>query len=68
MLEKKKFLMTEIEIKLTLPESDYGKVIDYAICLGVTNAFIQEGETAKESFIPDFDDFGFLNEIRAKRS
>lgn len=56
------------ELSRRVTKREYGKVIDYAICLGVTNAFIQEGETAKESFIPDFDDFGFLNEIRAKRS
>ena len=30
-------------------------LIDYAIELGVENGFIQEGETATESFIPDFD-------------
>ena len=33
-------------------------VVDYAISLGVRNAFIQEGDTAKESFIPDFDGEG----------
>jgi putative pyruvate formate lyase activating enzyme len=30
--------------------------VDYAISLGVENAFIQEGDTAKESFIPMFGD------------
>lgn len=34
---------------------EYQKVLDYAIELGIENAFIQEGETAKESFIPEFD-------------
>lgn len=33
---------------------EYQKVIDYALSLGWENGFIQEGETAKESFIPDF--------------
>lgn len=33
---------------------EYEKVIDYAISLGVENAFIQDGITAEESFIPDF--------------
>lgn len=51
------------ELSRRVTKREYGKVINYAISLGVTNAFIQEGETAKESFIPDFDDFGFLNEI-----
>ena len=30
-------------------------VIDYAIDLGIEQGFIQEGETAEESFIPAFD-------------
>ena len=33
----------------------YLKNYDYAIELGIENAFIQEGATAKESFIPEFD-------------
>lgn len=37
---------------------EYDKVIDYAISLGITNAFIQEGPTASESFIPSFDGEG----------
>ena len=37
---------------------EYTKVIDYALSLGWENAFIQEGETAKESFIPGFDGVG----------
>ena len=31
---------------------------DYAISLGLNNGFIQEGETAKESFIPEFNGEG----------
>lgn len=34
---------------------EYGKVVDYLLSLGVENAFIQEGETAGESFIPKFN-------------
>mgnify|MGYP002327111464 CR=1 FL=1 len=34
---------------------EYEKVIDYALELGMEDGFIQEGETASESFIPDFD-------------
>ena len=34
---------------------EYETVVDYAINLGITNAFIQEGDTARESFIPEFD-------------
>lgn len=39
----------------TVTDSEYNDVIDYACSLGVTKAFIQEGNTASESFIPDFD-------------
>lgn len=38
--------------------SDYEKLIDYAVKIGVCNAFIQEGEAASESFIPDFSGQG----------
>ena len=38
-----------------LTKVEYNEVIDYAINLGITNAFIQEGDTASESFIPVFD-------------
>ena len=35
--------------------SEYSELVDYAVSLGVKNAFIQEGTSASESFIPDFD-------------
>jgi len=34
---------------------EYRKVLDYAIEIGIEKAFIQEGKTAQESFIPEFD-------------
>lgn len=37
---------------------EYEAVIDYAIGIGVKNAFMQEGDTAKESFVPAFDGEG----------
>lgn len=43
------------ELTRTITEEEYDEIVDYAIDLGVENGFIQEGETAKESFIPDFD-------------
>lgn len=43
------------EINRVLSEDEYDRIVDYAIDLGVENGFIQEGETAKESFIPQFD-------------
>ena len=44
---------TELNRKVT--EVEYEEVINYALTIGVRNAFIQEGETASESFIPNFD-------------
>lgn len=37
---------------------EYGKVVDYALELGVECGFIQEGEAASESFVPEFDGMG----------
>ena len=37
---------------------EYQRLIDYGIQLGLENGFIQEGETAKESFIPEFNGEG----------
>ncbi len=46
------------EINRTITEDEYNELIDYAIELGVENGFIQEGDTASESFIPQFDEEG----------
>ena len=35
--------------------SDDEEIIDYALDLGITNAFCQEDETVSESFIPSFN-------------
>lgn len=51
------------EIDRCITNREYEKVVDYAVSLGVENAFIQEGKTAEESFIPDFDDNGYLDEV-----
>lgn len=40
----------------TLAEEEYDEVVNYAYDIGVRNAFIQEGETCKDSFIPIFTD------------
>ncbi|MBQ7064962.1 MAG: radical SAM protein [Firmicutes bacterium] len=45
------------ELARRLRRREYDRVVDYAISLGVTNAFVQEGRVAKESFIPDFSQF-----------
>lgn len=43
------------ELYRKVTDSEYDEVIDYAIGLGINNAFIQEGSAAAESFIPAFD-------------
>ena len=43
------------ELNRKVTEEEYDEVVDYAIELGVEHGFIQEGETADESFIPAFD-------------
>ena len=42
---------------------EYDRLVDYALSLGVEQGFIQEGETAKESFIPEFDGEGVMKKI-----
>ena len=39
-------------------DTEYDELINYAYDLGIRNAYIQEGETQKESFIPDFNNEG----------
>ena len=46
------------EINRKLKKFEYDRLVDYAISLGVENGFIQEGETAVESFIPAFTNEG----------
>lgn len=43
------------EINRTVTRREYERLIDYAIKIGITNAFIQEGNVAKDSLIPAFD-------------
>ncbi len=43
------------ELSRKVTKREYEKLIDFALSLGVKNAFIQEGKTAEESFIPAFD-------------
>ncbi len=45
------------EINHRVTAKEYDEVIDYALSIGVTNAFIQDEGTAEESFIPDFYNF-----------
>lgn len=43
------------ELMQKLSTEEYESILDFAIALGVENGFLQEGETAEESFIPAFD-------------
>lgn len=46
------------ELNRRITEEEYNEIVDYAIELGVEQGFIQEGETASESFIPEFNEEG----------
>lgn len=43
------------EINRTVTKREYERLVNYALEIGITNAFIQEGDVAKGSFIPAFD-------------
>ena len=43
------------EINRKLTQEEYDDVVDYAVEIGVENGFLQEGESASESFIPPFN-------------
>lgn len=51
-------LLDHPELACRLTEDEYDEVVDFAIQLGVTRGFIQEGDAAEESFIPAFDNRG----------
>ena len=43
------------EINRKITQEEYDEVVDFAVEIGVENGFLQEGESASESFIPPFD-------------
>ena len=43
------------ELSRTVSDEEYESAIDFALSLGIENAFVQEGGTVGESFIPSFD-------------
>lgn len=43
------------ELNRKITDEEYETLVDYAIEIGIENGFIQEGDTAEESFIPAFD-------------
>lgn len=42
------------ELARPLYPAEYRRLVEYAVELGIEHGFIQEGDVAKESFIPDF--------------
>ncbi len=46
------------ELQRRVKRSEYDRLTDYAIELGIENAYIQDMSVAKESFIPAFDNEG----------
>lgn len=43
------------ELNRTVTEEEYEALLQFAIDRGIENGFLQEGDTAKESFIPAFE-------------
>jgi len=48
------------ELHRAVTDDEYEAALDYAMELGIENAFIQEGGTVSESFVPPFDLSGVL--------
>ena len=48
------------ELVRALTDAEYDAVVDFALSLGIENAFIQDSECVAESFIPKFDYTGVL--------
>ncbi|MDD6033526.1 MAG: radical SAM protein [Oscillospiraceae bacterium] len=49
------FPLPDEDLNRRLTAREYDRLLDYALRHGAENAFIQEGGTAEESFIPPFD-------------
>lgn len=48
------------ELRRRLNEKEYDNITEYAVMLGIENAYVQEEGTAEESFIPEFNGFGVI--------
>ena len=46
------------ELNRRVTKREYNSLVDFALNIGVTNAFIQDRHVASESFIPEFDGTG----------
>ena len=52
------YLQNYPEIDRAVSEEEYNSVIDFALKIGIENAYVQEGGTVDESFIPEFTSDG----------
>lgn len=46
------------ELNRKITQAEYDELVDFAVSIDVSQGFVQDGETAKESFIPEFDESG----------
>lgn len=51
------------ELNRRVEETEYDRVLDFAVEIGMENVFVQDGGTAQESFIPAFDGEGVRKEM-----
>lgn len=56
----KEQLAKYLELQHPVSSREYDELIEYALSIGIKNAWMQEGSVAKESFIPAFDLSGVL--------
>ena len=54
------------KINRKLTTFEYESVIDYALSLGISNCYVQEGVTASARFVPDFNGDGVLFDKKLK--
>ncbi len=52
------------ELARRVTTEEYDELVDYAVDLGITQAYTQEMESASESFIPDFESFSVADFIK----
>ena len=48
------------ELARRVSRREYEELVDYALRIGITRGFMQEGPTAEESFIPVWDGEGVV--------
>ena len=56
------------ELARRVTQEEYDELVDYAVDLGITQAYTQEMESASESFIPDFESFSVSDFLKGQIS